>query len=416
MRIPYAQITFIAVLCSVFAPAFAAEPLSLAEAVRIAAMREDPSAQLHRERAKAADDKAIASAQLPDPQVRLGMQSVPVDSFSLSQEPMSQMQASVKQRFPAGDTLKLKKKRQTIVASLNRTMEDLQKRKIAYATREAWLEISFLEQARAVTLLARKEVEGLVRISASTYASGKSSAQNVLRSELELDLIDDRLVEYQRKIDMAKSRLARYIGDVHVARPWQGGVAHLPAIKSRDALLDGLSFHPVIQAGERGIAIKDVEIDLAQQQYKPNWGVDMAYGRRQAGRADFVSAGLSFSVPLFTAKRQDRKLSAAKREKNAARLGKDARLMDMSAEVNMTYANWQRLAERITLYQKSVGMRAEQTAIASLDAYSRDVSDFAEMVRARLANLDIDIKLLKLVTDKHMAEARLLFLDGEHHD
>ena len=68
---------------------------------------------------------------------------------------------------------------------------------------------------------------------------------------------------------------------------------------------------------------------------------------------------------------------------------------------------------RSTLYNKVVIQRAADTTDASLTAYTAGVSDFAELIRSRLAQLDNELTLLRLRVDRAQAHARLLFLAGK---
>ncbi|WP_232368293.1 TolC family protein [Alteromonas sp. MB-3u-76] len=66
-----------------------------------------------------------------------------------------------------------------------------------------------------------------------------------------------------------------------------------------------LSQHPAVKALEVKRKVSEKAIDLAKQQYKPQWGGNANYGYRDdmpsgQSRADFFSVGVSFDVPLFT--------------------------------------------------------------------------------------------------------------------
>ncbi len=52
--------------------------------------------------------EAMASAQLPDPKLRLALANLPLDSLDFNQENMTQLQFGLSQQFPRGDSLALK--------------------------------------------------------------------------------------------------------------------------------------------------------------------------------------------------------------------------------------------------------------------------------------------------------------------
>lgn len=168
------------------------DQLSLAEAVALATGRADPTRVRHDERAGALRHRAVAAAQLPDPEVRLGLANWPVESFDYDQEPMTQVQAGVRQRFPRGETLSILGRRHEREADAERARGALALADIARATRRAWLELYYLAHADEVVRLSRAAVSELVDVVTASFATGLQNNQDLLRAELELSLLEDR--------------------------------------------------------------------------------------------------------------------------------------------------------------------------------------------------------------------------------
>ncbi|GAK33004.1 copper transporter [Iodidimonas nitroreducens] len=413
IRLPFYLPGLLSALFAFSAPQALAQtqPLHLDEAVMTALQIDDPSVVLHREQAKALDDQSVAQSQLPDPQISVRMQNLPT-SFDPDQEAMTQYQTMVRQSFPAGRTLALRHDQKQAEARGANLAASLRQLEIIRDTRLAWLEIFYWTRARERILKSRDAVTDLLQSSAASYGSGSGSSQSVWRTDLELSLLDDRLIEAERKLDMAKADLARAIGATEASRPVPPNLPPLKHPEMIDALEAGLINHPVILAADSQIEAQDHAVDLARQHYKPDWSVEAGYGVRGGNRDDFISAGITLDIPLFTAKRQDRSLSAARHERQAARLSREARLLDLKQLLQRSHAAWQRLAERKALYQKAVIIKAEQTAQASALAYQNGLADFPELIRARLAELDAQLTLDRLSIDHLQAQAHLLFFEG----
>ena len=88
-----------------------APPLRLEDAVAMALSARDPAAERFEAKAEALEDRAVAEAQLPDPTARVGLANFPVDTLAFEQEPMTQIQAGLRQEFPKGDTMTFKGER-----------------------------------------------------------------------------------------------------------------------------------------------------------------------------------------------------------------------------------------------------------------------------------------------------------------
>lgn len=393
-------------------PVNAAGPLSLTEAISIAVRKQDPTVTGPRERAAALSEKAIADSQLPDPTVSLDVLNLPVDTFRFTQEPATQARIQLRQKFPAGKTRSITRRKREAEAGVEDARALLQEIQIKLDTRTNWLELYYWLGARRKVAESHQAVKELVSIAKSVFATGRRNSQDVLRAELELSLLDDRLIDVRRQADLVRADLGRFIGRGAASRPLVSGLPHLQAAPAEAALRRLLVQHPSVLVEDTRIEVSDSDIDLAREQYKPRFSVRLDYGAR-GERPDFLSARVGMSLPIFPGNRQDRNLSAAHRQHSSTVLGRDARLLELDKALVRAYANWQRQGERITLYGAVVVKRAADTTRASLTAYRSGVSDFGELIRSRLAQLDNELMLLRLRVNRAQAHAALLFLAGK---
>ena len=414
MRFPILPASALACALLFIHPASAADTLSLEDTVSTALNRDDPGIVRYRERAAALDDRAIADSQLPDPNLRLGLRNLPTDSFKFSQEPMTQAEIALQQAFPAGNTRSLTREKRGAEAQVARAHQSLALSGLVLDTRRAWFEVYYWAHAREILAKSREAVRELSEVVTATFATGRKTSQDVFRAQLELSLLDDRLMEAERQEHMARATLARFIGSASSQWTLPEQLPVLQEPPPKEILREALLSHPAIRAEDAEIAARTYDVEIAEEQYKPHWMVDVGYGVRSGQRPDFASVGVTLSLPFFTGKRQDRNASAAKHERNAARLDRQARLLEMNKVLGRTYAAWNILNDRINLYERAVLGRAAGTTEAALSAYRNAVSDFDDLIQARLAELEAELTLLRLRTDRAQAQAQLLYLDGEY--
>ncbi len=404
----------VAALLILAAPAaWAAEPIDLDEAVEIALGANDPTVTRFSERAEALDERAISDSQLPDPQLRIGLANFPVDTFDFEQEAMTQVQVGVRQSFPRGKTRSKTREKRYAEAEGERAAGRLQELQIALDTRSIWLELYYWYGARETVATSREAVAELVEVIEASFATGAQSNQDLLRAELELSLLDDRALEVERQIEALTADLARLIGEGPASRNLPSAFPTLPELALRQAMEDALATHPSVTIENARIDVTSRDIDIARQEYKPGFSLDLGYGGRGGNRADFASAMIVFDVPLFTNDRQDRRVSAARKSRSAARMDRAAKLLELKKMLDRTHASWTRLGERVELFERVVVNRASANADAALDGYQNQVADFAELIRSRLAALDTELKLRRLRVDRAQAQSQLLFLTGE---
>jgi len=387
--------------------------LTLEQAVIMALSSDDPYLRQPDEMASSYEAQAISDAQLPDPKVQMRFANWPTDSFSYTQEPMTQLQLGISQAFPKGDTLTLRRARRQNQASGARHTRDLRTREIILDTRLAWIELHYNEQAKGKVAESRQAVAELVEVIQAIYSTGRQTSQDILRAELELSLLDDRIVEIDRMASVARARLSRRIGQSAFSLQLPKAMPVLEHPSAREAVIETLAQHPAARISKSQVDVADQDVRLAGEQYKPGWAVSVDYGARGGSRADFASVGVSMDVPIFTDKRQDKRLLAAKKSRQASRLSRDAVLLDLQKKLQVSRADWDRLKDRISLYQSVVLVRAKDTSRAILSAYQSGVSDFPELVRSRLGELEAELKLIRLKSDRLKAQSHLLFLEGE---
>ncbi len=135
------------------------------------------------------------------------------------------------------------------------------------------------------------------------------------------------------------------------------------------------------------------------------FGEVTSYGYRDdspAGndRADFISLGLQFDLPFFTSNRQDKEVESAVSLAAAVKTNKWQLIRKMIAGFEKARAQLYRLDERQRLYQNELLPQMHEQAEASLTAYTNDDGDFAEVVRARIAELNASIDALGIDVER----------------
>ncbi|MEQ8514639.1 MAG: TolC family protein, partial [Chromatocurvus sp.] len=246
---------------------------------------------------------------------------------------------------------------------------------------------------------------------AARFATGRLHAQDMLRTELELDLLRDQLSAHQQRAANFRARLARRIGvNAHAALP--DALPDFIDVADGEVLQRQLTGHPLVLALDARIDAAQSGVELAEAAYRPAFSVQAGYGIRTE-RSDFASLSIGLSMPLFTDKRQDRRRLAALRSESADRLDRQALLLDLNEQLQQHLSDWKHLSDRLALYRRVVEERARQTAEASVSTYASGQTDFAELIRAQLAQLDVQLTRLELARDRGLAWSRLAYLAGE---
>ena len=128
---------------------------------------------------------------------------------------------------------------------------------------------------------------------------------------------------------------------------------------------------------------------------------------------NLASVGVTLSLPLFVDQRQNRQRAAAVQQLGAERLDRDLLLHELRRRLLADHASYRRLDQRVALYTSLLRERAGQTAQAAITTYANNQTDFAELIRSQLAELDAEVEQAELETRRAQMWARLAWLTGE---
>jgi len=351
--------------------------------------------------------ESIADGELPDPSLSVGLLNLATDTFDFDQEPMSQFKVALAQTFPRGDTLQLKRRQKRQQSAAYPFLRADRKARVALKVSRLWLDTFLARQSVALIENNRHLFEQLVDIAHANYTatSGSTRQQDVIRAELELSQLNDRLSLLWQGHDATRQALGEWLSLEQLNRVLPDTLQNnsLPPINFESDLqvMRHIVLHPRVQAVDRKILSVTTGLELARQQYKPEWGVNAAYAYRDDApggndRADFVSMAITVDLPLFTTNRQDQRLSAANHRRASVQTERDLVLRELLAGYQGAKAKLHRLDERLTLYQAYLLPQMHDQADAALAAYTSDGGDFAEVMRTRIAELNAKIMALEL--------------------
>jgi outer membrane protein TolC len=399
--------------------------LTLDKAVAIA-VESDPWLTGSRYTQKALNDEATAAATLPDPRMSLMAGNFPTDSFDINQEGMTQMSVGITQMFPRGDTLTLAKQQKQQLAKQHPSLRQDRRAKVTSTVTQLWLEAFKAQESIRLIESDRMLFEQLVDSAESRYSRALEGMrqQDVIRAQLELTRLSDRLTVLRQQQESAQRRLSEWVGK-HATAPL---ASRLPtASLSRSASIyafqrsnkqtqyQWVRNHPALKALEQRINATQTGVDLAEQKYKPEWGLTAKYGHREENlmgrdRADLFSIGVTFDLPLFTGNRQDREVSAAVNRAAAIKTERHLLRRQLMAKLKTASVQLTRLEERQALYTDELLPQIADQAEASLLAYQNDNGDFAEAVRARVDELNVKVEALVIAVERQKTIAKINYL------
>jgi outer membrane protein TolC len=399
--------------------------LTIADAGKIALER-DHIVKSYLSISDALQDESIALNTLPDPKLKLGLLNVPTDTYDLDQENMTQKKIGFVQMFPKGNSLEIKSQRAIIRSDRNTLKANERKRKVLEATRKAWLEVFYWVNAKKILDENRVVFNDLVEITEGQYAAGKRRQVDFVQAQIELDLLNDKDYMFSEREEVSRAELANWIGEENAIKSFSSKLIELhedieilkDSENNKNNINSKILEHPMVLLSQNNVKFSQKNVELAQQDYKPSWSLDLSYAFREdkqngIDRPDFLSAMIMVDIPLFTGNRQDKRVSSKLKKVSASKNNLDDTLKVLNTKLEKSHKRLIWLKQRMDHYNKVLFPRAEENSQAALLAYQSDRSDFLSVIKARIIEFKTQLQFLRLNVDHVSTEATLSYLLGD---
>ena len=381
------------------------------------ALERDAGLQALHSRSVASHERAPAEAALPDPELFLGVEGVPIQD-PLGSDMMTMYMLGVRQQWPAGDTRRLSGERSLAEARVLEADWQARRLEIQRDVRLAWLEWVAAIHTRKIAEQGVAALDEMVDLTESRFRAGTGRQRDVDQARLERSLQAGRVLDRITRVENTASNLARWTGRWPEADQLPD-LPDWPLSMSRDEHRDRLARNPAIEAEARRAETGRIEVELARQSYRPMWMIEAGYAHQpgsapMGGRmSDKFFGMVSMSLPLFTGNRQDRRVAAAEAETDARIHQHRLRLQEWEGRLGTQLAAWNNQKNRLELLEEFIVPEAERTLESTLQAYRSDRASFDELVRARLAELDQRIQTIETRLAWLRARTELAWLSAE---
>lgn len=391
--------------------AYAGEPpLKLQDAARLASARH-PQIDAQTAAVEALELSAIAAGQWPDPKLRVGLASLPLDSFSFTQDAMTELTLAVSQTLPGGNKAHLAEQRGVRETEQARLQVDAIRRRIAREASLAWLSAWWPEAAMPLIQAIEAEWQRQIEWAEVAYKTGKLAQDEVVAMRTQRIATRDRLDELTRQRQLGRALLRRWLGEAG-ERPLAELDTGLEP-NALQALRDGVAQHPELAVLSAAVAVTRAEAAQAREAYQPDITLDLGYGLRGGGQPDFISVGVGLDLPLFPAKRQDRRLLAREARVTQAEQNLADRRQALLAELEENHAEWLAANARRLRYEQEILPLARQQVSSALNAYGSDRTSFARVAEARRAELEARLNVLAQRVAQAKARVQIDYLTLE---
>ncbi|MCA8978938.1 MAG: TolC family protein [Planctomycetes bacterium] len=287
--------------------------------------------------------------------------------------------------------------------------------------RHAWADLYEIEHSVELTQENVGLLQNFVELLETRYMLDSARHADLIRLQLELGKLEDRLASLQELRPVRAARLNSALG-----LPADAPVPHVDElpIEVAHADLSGLLeearlANPELLALDAEIALRQVRVRQAERAGSPDWTLNLGYtvlgdaanpGVPDSG-SDPIVIGLSVGVPVQRAKYRAAAASARAAER-AARAERENLALNLEADLRAALYRHEDATRRLELHRDSLVPKAEEALQASLTAFEADRATMLDLIDTQRSLLELGLTMVRARAESARGLADLRALVG----
>jgi outer membrane protein, heavy metal efflux system len=409
----YTVLTYALLACSIAAGKD--QTILTLQAATELAIQDNPGLAQMRARAQAMAAIPSQEGALPDPEISFNAMSLPVNTFNLHQEDMTQLGAGISQAIPFPGKLALREQAAAFEAEAASQNVTEVRWQLLSEVKTTWWLIFYLDRTLQITDSNYDLLQQFVEIARTKYEVGEGLQQDVLLAQLELSkLLNQQLMlkASRRNAVASLNALLDKPANSEVHLP-ETVVLKLPVLRQENRLYQQAETSRAILEGNRlGINAAQSRLDLAKKGYLPDFTVDAAYGARAntpsgTQRSDLLSLNLSINVPIFAAQKQAKAVDQRTSELLQEKYTLQDEWNKVRSQITQGYNEYQRAKDQVVLFETGIVPQARQTVASMLAGYQVNKVDFLNLVRSQITLFEYETQYWKAFTEANQSLAQI---------
>jgi cobalt-zinc-cadmium efflux system outer membrane protein len=367
---------------------------------------------------KAALEMVAPAHTLPDPRFNYGYFIQEVETRVGPQE----HRVGLSQVFPWFGKLRLRGEAALEGANAIQQQYEEARLRLFDEVKQAYYDLYYLGRAVSVTAENVELVQQLEKVAEAKYTAGTALHADVIKAQVELDKLRDRLRTLQDLKNPTTARLNAALNrpvDAPLPFPRSLSPGTLPV--ATDQLIARLkASNPQLKRLDFQAEKEKANVALAKKEFYPDITLGLDYvetGRaRLSGVADSgkdpVIAGFSVNIPLWWGK-YHAEVRGAESRYFATREARQNLANQLSTRLKLALFKFQDAERKIALYRDALVPKADENLKVIQRSYETGKADFLSLIDAQRVLLEFQLAYERAVADREQGLATLEKLTGE---
>lgn len=366
----------------------------------------------------AAVERAGYAGALPDPTFSY---SRFIENVETRVGPQNQ-RFNIKQSFPWFGTLGARKDIATAAANASYQKFESERLRLFYRVKRAYYELYYVGQDILLTGDNLQLLTFWESVARSKYKAALVQHPDIIKAQVELGLLEDRLLSLQDKLLPAKARLRAALDlPDSIELPLPSTIAITESdLQEKIVLAAAVENNPDLQSLEQIVASRYASVRLARKANLPNFTVGFDYietgkainAATPGSGADPWMVGVGISLPVWLGTNRSKRREAAAKLHQAEYNLLDARnrMIAYTRHLLFEYSNALR---KIRLYRDGLIPKGEQSLNVNYASYQAGKLDFLNVLDAQRQLLNFQLQFERSTVDLENSRAELEMITGQ---
>ncbi len=351
------------------------------------------------------DTKIPQMRAYPDPQIGVMQMMIPTRSLDLGQAEQTEVQIS--QMIPYPGKRGLKGQIALKGAEMIKEEYEAKKREVKTKVKSSYYNLFMVYKSMEIVSQHIELVKQLFEVAKTRYAVGKAEQQDILKSQVEIAKLYNKLIELNQKREKVEAMINMLLN-----RPIEstlGAPSELDVdafkVELEELRQIALENRPELKRANLSIDKEKTAYLLAKKQYKPNFMVEYKRNIRH-GMPDTWGAMVMINLPWIFKKKYDAGVKETEFMVESSKNMYSAMKNMTYSEIEDNYTAAQAAYEQANVYKTSIIPLAEQTLNASRVSYETGKVNFLTLIDNQRMLLNFQLAYFQEIVNfkKHLAE------------
>lgn len=369
------------------------------------------------QRWQAAVSRAARADVLPDPMFNFGYYTTPLETRGGP----ARYKYGLSQSLPFFGKLGLKEQMALREADGFKAQLDGLKLSTFYEVKKIYYEYAYLARAIDITTENMELLRYLERIATARYTTGSAGYADIIRPQVEIGKLEDRLNSLNDLRNPLVARLNALLDrPAGTAVPLPPSIPVMVTTDSDDTLAAELqASNPSLAYWDAVVKKEEAGRDLAERTYYPDFtfGVDVTEvdkarnpGVIGDGRNP-VMTSMSFNIPIWL---EGRGAAVDESQANilAARQSRAGIEQKLQADLELALYKYRDAGRKINLYRDTLVPKAEQSLGVTMESFMNGMATSLDLIDAERTLLELQLNYYRALTDQAQRLAEIETLVG----